>query len=127
MNPYKTNVELWQEKTGQRVPEDISEKPYVKYGTEAEKPLRELFALGFPEYKVDYVENNMFLNPKCPFAHASLDGWLTDSNGRKAFLRLKQQIYCSLHKRKNGTVKFLITIISNFFTTYTLRNLNLQF
>ena len=34
MNPYRTNVELWQIKTGQLVPEDISDKPYVKYGTD---------------------------------------------------------------------------------------------
>ena len=34
MNPYKSNVELWQIKTGQVVPEDISNKPYVKYGTD---------------------------------------------------------------------------------------------
>lgn len=26
MNPYRTNIELWQIKTGQLVPEDISEK-----------------------------------------------------------------------------------------------------
>ena len=60
MNPYKNNVELWQIKTGQVVPEDISDKPYVKYGTEAEQYLRELFKLDFPEYQVEYVENNMF-------------------------------------------------------------------
>lgn len=27
VNPWKTNVELWQEKTGQREPEDIGKKP----------------------------------------------------------------------------------------------------
>ena len=36
MNPYKTNEQLWLEKTGQAVPEDISDKTYVKYGQEAE-------------------------------------------------------------------------------------------
>ena len=76
MNPYRTNIELWQIKTGQLVPEDISDKPYVKYGTEAEQYLRELFKLDFPEYQVCYEENNMFLNGKYPFGHASLDGWL---------------------------------------------------
>ena len=34
MNPYATNVELWEMKTGRRKAEDISEKSYVKYGTE---------------------------------------------------------------------------------------------
>lgn len=71
MNPYRTNIELWQIKTGQMIPEDISDKPYVKYGTQAEMHLRGLFRLDFPEYQVEYVENNMFLNDRFPFAHAS--------------------------------------------------------
>lgn len=66
MNPYRSNVELWQIKTGQLEQEDISEKPYVKYGTEAEQYLRELFRLDFPEYTVCYEENNMFLSDKYP-------------------------------------------------------------
>ncbi|MEG1781609.1 MAG: YqaJ viral recombinase family protein [Clostridium sp.] len=37
MNPYKSNVELWKEKMGIRIPEDISDKPYVQYGTKAER------------------------------------------------------------------------------------------
>lgn len=89
LNPYKTNVDLWLEKTGQTVPEDISDKPYVKYGTQAERYLRGLFRLDYPEYKVEYVENNMFLNSKYPFAHASLDGWLTDKDGRRGILEIK--------------------------------------
>lgn len=36
-NPYKTNIELFEEKTGRRIAPDISEKPYVIYGKEAEQ------------------------------------------------------------------------------------------
>lgn len=79
MNPYKDNVQLWLEKTGQAHPVDISDEPYVKYGTEAEAHLRALFALDFPEYQVFYEENNMWTNDKYPFAHASLDGWLIET------------------------------------------------
>lgn len=89
LNPYKSNLELWQEKTGLVVPEDISEKPYVKYGHAAEGYLREMFALDFPEYEVAYAENNIWLNDAFPFAHASLDGWLTDQDGRKGILEIK--------------------------------------
>jgi len=35
LNPYKTNIDLWEEKTGRKEAIDISDKPYVKYGTEA--------------------------------------------------------------------------------------------
>ncbi|MDO4622629.1 MAG: YqaJ viral recombinase family protein [Eubacteriales bacterium] len=100
-NPYLTNVELWQIKTGQVIPEDISDKPYVQYGTQAEPLLRELFKLDFPEYKVEYVENNMWLNDKIPFGHASLDGWLTDKDGRKGIWECKTtNIVQSMQKEK---------------------------
>ena len=90
MNPYKTNIELWQIKTGQLIPDDISDKPYVKYGTEAENHLRELFKLDFPQYKVYYEDNNMWTNDKYPFAHASLDGWLVDiPTGKNGILEIK--------------------------------------
>lgn len=101
MNPYKSNVELWEEKTGKKQAEDISDKPYVKYGTEAEAHLRALFALDFPQYKVSYDENNMWLNDKYPFAHASLDGWLEDEDGRKGILEIKTtNILQSMQKEK---------------------------
>lgn len=101
MNPYRSNVELWQIKTGQLVPEDISEQPYVKYGTNAEEHLRELFKLDFPEYQVLYEENNMWLNDKMPFAHASLDGWLIDQEGRKGIWECKTtNILQSMQKEK---------------------------
>lgn len=101
MNPYKSNVDLWMEKTGRLQHEDISEKPYVIYGTKAEEHLRSLFQLDFPEYKVKYVENNMFLNDKYPFAHASLDGWLEDQDGRKGILEIKTtEILQSMQREK---------------------------
>ena len=101
MNPYKSNVDLWLEKTGQATPEDISDKSYVKYGTNAEEHLRELFKLDFPQYEVCYTENNMFFNPEFPFAHASLDGWLIDEKGRGGILEIKTtEILQSMQKEK---------------------------
>lgn len=101
MNPYKTNEDLWLEKTGQVTPEDISGKPYVEYGTKAEPLLRELFRLDFPEYQVFYEENNLFLNDKYPWGHYSADGWLIDQNGRKGILEIKTtEILQSMQKEK---------------------------
>ncbi len=102
MNPYKTNVELWLEKTGQFKPEDISDKPYVKYGTVAEDYLRELFKLDYPQYEVSYEPNNMWTNDKYPWAHASLDGWLYDrQSGRRGILEIKTtNILQSMQKEK---------------------------
>lgn len=89
LNPYKTNQELWMEKKGQISPVDISDKPYVKYGNDAEPLLRALFALDYPEYKVEYYDNNMIINKKYPWAHASLDGELIDPDGRRGILEIK--------------------------------------
>lgn len=89
MNPYKNNVELWEIKTGRAYADDISDKPYVIYGTKAEEYLRELFKLDFPEYEMSYIDNNMWLNDKYPFAHASLDGWLIDKDGRRGIWECK--------------------------------------
>lgn len=89
LNPWKTNVELWREKTGIAEPPDISDKPAVRYGIESEDPIRALFEIDHPEYRVFYKANNMFINSDYPFAHASLDGWLKDSNGRMGVLEIK--------------------------------------
>ena len=101
LNPYKTNIELWLEKTGQSQPADIGDNPLVKYGHDAEEYLRELFKLDFPEYTVHYAENNLWLNDKYPFGHASLDGWLYDRDGRLGILEIKTtSILQSMQKEK---------------------------
>jgi len=88
-NPYMDNMTLWEIKTGRRTLDDISGKPYVRYGTQAEEHLRALFSLDFPQYKVMYEENNSFINDHYPFAQASLDGWLKDNKGRTGILEIK--------------------------------------
>ena len=101
MNPYKSNVDLWMEKTGQIIPEDVSEKPCVKFGTEAEYYMRELFKLDFPEYQVFYEENNLWLNDKYPWGHYSADGWLRDKDGRLGVFENKTtNIVQSMQKEK---------------------------
>lgn len=88
-SPHTTNTELWEIKTGQKKQKDISDEPFVRYGTEAEHYIRGLFRLNHPEYQVDYEPNNLYVNDNRPFAHASLDGWLTDANGKKGVWECK--------------------------------------
>ena len=89
MNPYKSNIDLFEEKIGRSIPPDISDKPYVKYGTQAELLIRKLFELDYPEYKVEYHENRILRCVEYPFLQASLDGELTDSRGRHGILEIK--------------------------------------
>lgn len=83
LNKYKSNVRLWEEKTGIAEPEDISDKPAVIFGKTAEAPLRELFKLDFPEYKVDYHEFYIYVSDEYPFLFATLDGEITDEQGKR--------------------------------------------
>ena len=102
LNPWKSNIELWMEKTGQAIAPDISDKDFVKYGVSAEPLLRNLFAIDFPEYEVEYFGDNMILNDDFPFGAASLDGELTEkATGRKGILEIKTtNILQSMQKEK---------------------------
>lgn len=88
-NPYKTNIELFEEKTGRRISPDISDKPYVIYGKNAEAPIRELFKLDYPEYQVSHYDYRILQSEEYPFMQASLDGELLDQDGRKGVLEIK--------------------------------------
>lgn len=102
MNPYKTNVQLWEEKTGRKEPEDISQKEYVKYGVDSEFHLRELFKLDYPQYAVDYNEFKLHKNPQYPFIFSTLDGELLDrETGQRGVLEIKTtNILQSMQKEK---------------------------
>ena len=93
LSPYMSNIDLWEIKTGRKKQKDISDEPVVKYGTNAEKYLRELFKLDYPQYTMEYEEHNMWHNDKYPWAHASLDGYLTEKDtGRKGIWECKTSL-----------------------------------
>lgn len=101
LNPYKSNIEVWQEKTGRVIPEDISHKSYVKYGIEAEQHLTSLFALDYPQYRV--IPNTTYKvirHPKYPFIAGTLDGELIEiATGRQGILEIKTtEILNSMHR-----------------------------
>ena len=101
LNPYKSNVDLYLEKIGEKQSQDISDKPQVKFGIAAEPIIRELFQINYPQMQMNYVENNNFINDKYPFARASLDGWLTDQDGSNGIWECKtSQIVSSAVKEK---------------------------
>lgn len=88
--PWKTNEELWEEKVGLRKPDDVSDNLLVKYGTIAEKYLRSLFALDYPQYVVHHSPYAFLTNDEYPFAHASLDAELLEKETRRmGFLEIK--------------------------------------
>ena len=88
-NPWKSARQLWKEKTGADKPDDISDKPAVRFGKEAEQHLRALFLLTYPQYTCEYHEFRMYANDRLPFIFATLDGELTDQDGRRGILEIK--------------------------------------
>lgn len=90
VNPWKSNVDLWLEKTGQREPEDISDKPYVQYGKLAEACIRGLFQLDHPELAVMYESPyEIIRNDEYPWLFCTPDGKLRDELGRLGGLEIK--------------------------------------
>lgn len=89
LNPWKTNVQLYREKKGLVMPDDLSDNELVRYGTLAEEHIRALFALDHQELKVGYVPENSWRNTKYPFAAASLDAWTIDRRKRTGILEIK--------------------------------------
>ena len=78
LSPWKTNVQLWEEKCGLVIPEDIGDKPYVRYGNDAEPLLRAFFALDHPEYEVSFTPFKVFHHPEKPFITCTPDGELVE-------------------------------------------------
>lgn len=75
---FKSISDLWEEKTGRRQAEDITENERVRYGTEAEQYLRALFALKHEkEYQVEYFPYRVYFNEEEPYLTATLDGLIT--------------------------------------------------
>ena len=102
-NPYMSNVDLWRLKTGRKQAQDISSNAHVQYGHDAEGPLRELFALDYPQYVVSYGgAYDMVHNPEHPFIFATLDGRLKEkATGRLGVYEGKTtEILRSMQKEK---------------------------
>ena len=102
-NPYMSNTDLWQLKTGRKQAPDISSNAHVAYGHAAEGPIRELFALDYPQYEVSYGGAfDMVHNPDHPWLFATLDGRLVEKEtGRRGILEIKTtEILRSMAKEK---------------------------
>lgn len=97
---WMTMYDLWQIKMGLKEQEDISEKPAVKYGTEAEEPLRQLFCLDHAgEYEVQYKPNTTLVNVEYPFMTYSPDGLMINlETGEKGIYEGKTT---TLHRKED--------------------------
>lgn len=122
LSPWKTNVELWEEKTGRREDQDMSDNAYVQYGVAVEPLIRSMFVLDYPEYEVRHDENLSKTHARYPQLRASLDGELTErTTGRFGVLEIKASFINSRADRDkwNGVVPqhYFVQVLHNMFVT----------
>ena len=89
MSPWMTADELWQIKTGNKARPDLSDNPLVQQGKHMENAIRELYKAYHPDYKVTYHPYDLLYQEERPWLFATLDGEITDNNGRPGILECK--------------------------------------
>ena len=87
-NEYKNVVDLWQEKTGRKEPDDLSDNKAIIRGKESENLLMEHFRINNPEYTVGKLEKSL-VSLEFPFMLANLDGILEHKEMGKGILEIK--------------------------------------
>lgn len=84
ISPWKTSLQLWQEKRGIRQAEDIGDKPYIRYGLKAEEHMRALFALDYPQYRMSFEPYKIIRHPTNNFLFCTPDGEIEEiETGRR--------------------------------------------
>jgi len=120
ISPWKTNEELWEEKTGRREDNDLSGEPYVEYGVAAEPFIREMFKLDHPQYTVSHTENLSECHSEYPQLRASLDGRLIEKDTQRVgVLEIKASFINSRadnEKWKDGVPNhYFVQVLHNMF------------
>ena len=72
LNPYRSPLEVWLEKTGKVEPKDLSDKEAVEWGTRLEPMVAQKFADNHPELKV-LRKNATMVSVDRPWAFANID------------------------------------------------------
>lgn len=101
LSPYLTNQELFKIKTKERAGKFFT-NPHIEYGKAAEKYIRGLFALDFPDFEVIYSDFDCVESKEHPFIIGTVDGRLIEkATGRKGFLEIKtSEIFSQVQETK---------------------------
>lgn len=89
LSPWMTPVELYRLKRGIDEPKDLSGSAAVQQGVRMEPILRDFYAATHPQYKVEHYPYDILYQKERPWLYATLDGELTDEQGRKGILEIK--------------------------------------
>lgn len=89
LSPWMTPIELWRLKTGRKEAIDLSENAAVQQGVRMEPAIREFFKAMHPEFCVAYNQFDILFQTERPWMFATLDGEITDADGRRGILEIK--------------------------------------
>lgn len=127
-NPYMTNKDVYRQIKRLDAEVDISNKPNVVFGKEAEKHIRNLFRLMKPEYEIVDPKsidvdgfNEVYVSEINPLITASIDGFVNElDTGRKGILEIKtSEIMSARHKEQwNGQIpeNYFIQVLHELLT-----------
>lgn len=88
LNPWSTSLELYNSLIGKRGKQKTGES--LEYGQKMEPLIREIYRLNHPNWKVeDPIENSTYRSTEKPYLTATVDGTITDEEGRKGILEIK--------------------------------------
>ena len=87
ISPYNNKIQLWQEKTKQITPKDISDKPCIKAGNFLEPAVREWFE-SETGMKVT-TDPRLLIHESIPYMAGHIDGWV----GTDAIFEAKTAAY----------------------------------
>lgn len=84
LSPWRSNVQLWIEKTGVPKAEDSVKNTAVQLGNVLENPVREVFRAKHPELNLEYYPFDILYQDSLPWLRATLDGEITEmETGRR--------------------------------------------
>lgn len=89
MSPWQTPLELWKLKIGAIPPKDLSGNAAVEQGNRMEPILRDFYMATHEQYSLDYHPYDLLFQKERPWLFATLDGELTDDDGRHGILEIK--------------------------------------
>ena len=90
LNPWRSNVDLWEIKTGRKTAPDISDNERVRYGQNAEQYIRRLYQLKHEhDLEVQYIPDVILQNNEHPEMLYSPDGLLLTKDGRRGIWECK--------------------------------------
>ena len=100
-SPYSNNIDVWKDKA-LGIKREFKQTEVLERGHKVEPFIRELFAIDYPRYTVEFHENDHFVNSEYDFIRGSIDGRLIDTQtGQKGILEIKHvEIQNSMQREK---------------------------